>query len=145
MIRFLEFLGAVFAFFLICLAVFFFFAKSQGGGVGGAQFETASLEAQHTEMAQNNTLQTMAPGQCRVIEMYSMSWCGYCRIKRREFIQQGVAFNEYILDQNRAAERNFKRKMKEMGIKRYGYPTFIINGRYTRNYPVDHLVKQTCK
>jgi len=138
MLRFLEFLGLVTVFFIIVFAVTFFFMDRP---TLPSSDDTKTHVAEPVPMGQP---MSFAQGQCSVIEMYSMSWCGYCRIKRQEFQSRNIAFNEYILDQDPAAERGFKRKMKQMNIRRYGYPTFFINGLYTKNFPTDSLLKKTC-
>ena len=137
MLRFLEFLGLVTVFFLVVYgAVFFLQDREDFDFDAGAQIEEEIVPAyQNLQLAE---------GQCSVLEMYSMSWCGYCRIKREQMQQQNIAFKEYILDEDRAAKRAFKRKMKSMKVRKYGYPTFIVNGEYTQNYPVDYLVNKSC-
>lgn len=137
MLRFLEFLGLVTVFFLVVYGGVYFLK----GGDGFDLDSSSQVEQVLTPAYQNLQL---AEGQCSVLEMYSMSWCGYCRIKREQLQQQNIAFKEYILDEDRAAKRFFKRKMKLMKIRKYGYPTFIINDQFVQNYPVDYLINKSC-
>ena len=49
--------------------------------------------------------------------MYSLSTCGNCIITARALEGEGVAFTEYYIDNEQAAEDELHRKMKNAGIK----------------------------
>ncbi|NCO02812.1 MAG: hypothetical protein GW903_01310 [Alphaproteobacteria bacterium] len=137
MFRFLEFLGLVTLFFIMIYAGVYFASSSSDQTTEETASQLMLLEPAYENL-------TLAQGQCSVITMYSMSWCGYCRIKREEFKQNNIAFREFVLDEDPAANAAFSRKMKDLRIRKYGYPTFFINDKYVLNYPTDYLIKQTC-
>lgn len=41
--------------------------------------------------------------------MYSTSWCGYCKKAKKYFNQNNIAFNEYDIEKNKAANQQFKK------------------------------------
>ena len=137
MLRFLEFLGLVTLLFIVISLGVYFFNPANDELSYNDQYETVDLIPAYENL-------TLAQGQCSVITMYSMSWCGYCRVKRAELQQNNIAFREFVLDEDPAAQTAFNRKMKERRIRKYGYPSFFINDKYVLNYPTDYLVKQTC-
>lgn len=137
MLRFLEFLGLVTILFIVISLGVDFFNPSSNDPSYDDQYETVDLMPSYENL-------TLAQGQCSVITMYSMSWCGYCRVKRAELQQSNIAFREFVLDEDPAAQAFFNSKMKDLRIRKYGYPSFFINDKYVLNYPTDYLVQQTC-
>jgi len=93
---------------------------------------------------EKDTAQNMAPGQCSVIIMYGASWCGVCKSREAEMKAQGIAFTEYLVDQDRKAKKIFLRKIKGTELEHYGYPTFEVNSRLYKNYDPSYLVEQSC-
>lgn len=47
------------------------------------------------------------PAVAGPVELYSTSWCGYCRKSRNFLTDKGVAFNEYDIEQSSAARARF--------------------------------------
>jgi len=63
------------------------------------------------------------------VELFSTSWCPYCKKAREYFSQRGIAFVEHDIEKDPGA---LKRKMTLDGDKRV--PTAIIGGRVVRGY-----------
>jgi glutaredoxin len=59
------------------------------------------------------------PAAKRVV-MYGASWCGYCKQARRYFASHGVAYSEYDVEKDAAAEREFKR------LGGHGVPLILV-------------------
>ncbi|HTP28980.1 MAG TPA: glutaredoxin family protein [Anaeromyxobacteraceae bacterium] len=63
------------------------------------------------------------------VELFSTSWCPYCKKARKYFSERGIAFVEHDIEKDPGA---LKRKMALDGDKRV--PTAIIGGRVVRGY-----------
>lgn len=63
------------------------------------------------------------------VELYSTSWCGYCKKARRFFQSRGIPFKEYDIEKDKSAAR----RKKELGSGR-GVPFAVINGRKIQGY-----------
>ncbi len=47
------------------------------------------------------------PALAGPVELYSTSWCGYCRKSRQFLTDKGVAFTEFDIEQSTAARARF--------------------------------------
>ena len=59
-----------------------------------------------------------------VVEIYTTSWCRYCKDTKRYFHSRGISFTEYDIEKDRAAARRLKRLNPRGGV-----PLTVINGR----------------
>lgn len=59
-----------------------------------------------------------------VVEIYTTSWCRYCRDTKRYFRSRGMAFKEYDIEKDRAAARCHRRYNPRGGV-----PVTVINGQ----------------
>jgi glutaredoxin len=84
-------------------------------------------------------------GQCAMIKMYSMSWCGACARARKKLKEHGVAYKEYVLDRlPKSVETAFEAGARRDGI-RIAYPTYEINGKFQLNYSPKDLIEISCE
>lgn len=69
--------------------------------------------------------------------MYSLTTCGRCTMKRRELKAAGIPFEEYFIDQDRAAADKLTRKLIAAGGRggSIGTPVFEINGKIIQGNP----------
>jgi glutaredoxin len=69
--------------------------------------------------------------------MYSLTTCGRCTMKRRELKAAGIPFEEYFIDQDRAAADQLTRKLIAAGGRggSIGTPVFEINGQIIQGNP----------
>ncbi len=58
------------------------------------------------------------------VDIYTTSWCRYCRDTKNYFRSRGVAFTEYDIEKDRAAARRLRRYNPRGGV-----PVTVINGR----------------
>jgi glutaredoxin-like YruB-family protein len=58
------------------------------------------------------------------IEIYTTSWCRYCRDAKNYFRTRGIPFKEYDIEKDSAAARRHKRYNPRGGV-----PVTVINGR----------------
>ena len=63
------------------------------------------------------------------VEIYSTSWCRYCKDAKRYFQSRGIAFKEYDVEKDRAAAKRLKRYNPRGGV-----PVTVINGRAIVGY-----------
>jgi glutaredoxin len=70
------------------------------------------------------------------IVMYSLTTCGYCTEKRRQFEHMGVRFTEYMIDEDSAAEDRLNAHLQRAGITgAIGTPILEVNGQILPNNP----------
>lgn len=70
------------------------------------------------------------------IVMYSLTTCGYCTEKRRQFEHMGVRFTEYMIDEDSAAEDRLNAQLQRAGITgAIGTPILEVNGQILPNNP----------
>jgi len=62
--------------------------------------------------------------QAAVVEIYTTSWCRYCKDAKNYFRKRGIAFNEYDIEKDRAAARRHRRYNPRGGV-----PVTVINGQ----------------
>lgn len=58
------------------------------------------------------------------VELYTTSWCFYCKKAREFFRSKGIPFTEYDIEKDKKAARR-KRKLDKSG----GVPFAVINGK----------------
>lgn len=71
------------------------------------------------------------------IVMYSLSTCGFCAEKRRQFDSMGVRYVEHIIDEDPAAEARLNTRLHEAGLGNgaIGTPIIEVNGTLLPNNP----------
>mgnify|MGYP000159194303 CR=1 len=62
--------------------------------------------------------------QTAEVDIYTTSWCRYCRDAKNYFRARGIAFTEYDIEKDRAAARRLRRYNPRGGV-----PVTVINGR----------------
>lgn len=90
------------------------------------------------------SIEQMVSAQQHEVIMYSLTTCGYCTAKRREFKRYGAKFTEYFLDKDRAVVQSVSRKLATQGYRNgnIGTPLFEINGKMiTGNPPIETLAQ----
>ena len=63
------------------------------------------------------------------VEIYTTSWCRYCRDAKRYFRSRGITFKEYDVEKDRQAARRLKRYYPRGGV-----PVTVINGQPIMGY-----------
>ncbi|HEY7773113.1 MAG TPA: glutaredoxin domain-containing protein, partial [Marinagarivorans sp.] len=59
----------------------------------------------------------------KTVEMYATKWCGYCKKARRYMAQKGIAYIEYDIEADAAANA----RHKALGGR--GVPLILVDGR----------------
>jgi glutaredoxin len=77
----------------------------------------------------NKPLPFLQPSAAPQVEIYSASWCGFCKKTKAYFRARGVAFTEYDVEANLTAAARAKALNPEGGI-----PVTIVNGRTILGY-----------
>ena len=72
---------------------------------------------------------TSRSGRTPKVEMYSTSWCGYCKKAKAFFRAQGVSVTEYDVEKDQAAAR----RMRQLGSGK-GVPFVVIGDHKIRGY-----------
>lgn len=69
--------------------------------------------------------------------MYSLTTCGYCKKKVKEFNAEGIPFTEYFIDKDSARREELNAKLTKAGLppRRYGTPIFDVKGVMMPNNP----------
>lgn len=75
-------------------------------------------------------------GRDRII-MYSLSTCGFCAEKRRQFDSIGVRYTEYLIDEDASAEARLNDRLHRAGLGggAIGTPIIEVNGTLLPNNP----------
>ncbi len=63
------------------------------------------------------------------VEIYTVSWCSYCRQAREYLRSRGIAFTEYDVEKDKDASVRAKRLNPEGGV-----PVAVINGKVIRGF-----------
>lgn len=76
------------------------------------------------------------PARDRIV-MYSLTTCGYCAAKRREFDAAGIRYSEYFVDQDHGAAQALDEKLLASGHRggAIGTPVIEVNGVLLPNNP----------
>lgn len=70
------------------------------------------------------------------VEIYTTSWCRYCRDAKNYFRARGIVFTEYDIEKDRAAARRLRRYNPRGGV-----PVTVINGRPIVGYAPDAFAR----
>ena len=70
---------------------------------------TNRTPGQSAPAAANPDQEAVGPSAVPQVVMYGAAWCGYCKQARHYFTAHGVPYREYDVDQDAAAQREFKR------------------------------------
>lgn len=83
------------------------------------------------------SIEKMVAEQEHEVIMYSLTTCGYCTAKRKEFDRYGVKYTEHFLDRDRAIVHQVSRKLALLGntTGNVGTPLFEINGQLIQGNP----------
>ena len=90
---------------------------------------TAPSPRSGDHMAEEPTADSPPPSVHASVDLYTTSWCGYCRRAKAYLTQHGVAFREYDVEKDPAAAR---RKQQLGGGD--GVPFAVINGKTIRGF-----------
>jgi len=63
------------------------------------------------------------------VELYTTSWCPWCRKAKEYFASKGIAFVEYDIEKDEAAARRKKQLDRQNGV-----PFAVINGKGINGY-----------
>lgn len=63
------------------------------------------------------------------VELYTTSWCSYCKKARKFFQSRGIPFTEYDIEKDKSAARRKKRLDSRRGV-----PFAVINGQRIHGY-----------
>lgn len=93
---------------------------------GPSRTEAVRQEPRRTRPAPRTTSRS---GRTPKVEMYSTSWCGYCKKAKAFFRGQGVSVTEYDVETNKAAAA----RMKRLGGGK-GVPFVVIGDAKIQGY-----------
>ena len=65
------------------------------------------------------------------VVLYSTTWCGYCRKARNYFRQQGIAFDEYDVENSAKGKQDYAR----LGAR--GVPVILVGGQRLNGFSVE--------
>jgi glutaredoxin len=63
------------------------------------------------------------------VELYTTSWCSYCKKAKAFFRSKGIAFTEYNIDKDKAAQKRMRSLTKSKAV-----PFAVINGQQIQGY-----------
>jgi glutaredoxin-like YruB-family protein len=63
------------------------------------------------------------------VELYTTSWCPYCKKAKAFFRSKGIAFTEYNIEKDRAAQQRMRSLTKSKAV-----PFAVINGHHIQGY-----------
>ena len=71
------------------------------------------------------------------VVMYSLTTCGYCAAKRREFDELGIRYTELFIDADQSARSQLDMRLEQANFARqtYGTPIVDVNGILLPNNP----------
>lgn len=69
--------------------------------------------------------------------MYSLTTCGYCKLKVKQLKQENIAFTEYFIDVDNNRKEELFAKLEKSGYssRSIGTPTFDVHGTMLPNNP----------
>lgn len=71
------------------------------------------------------------------VTMYSLTSCGYCKARAKDFREMGLPFKEYYINTDRGRQDELNAKLRAAGFapRSYGTPILEINGVMLPNNP----------
>ncbi len=63
------------------------------------------------------------------VELYTTSWCSYCKKAKAYFRSKGIAFTEYNIEKDKAAQKRMRSLTKSRAV-----PFAVINGQQIQGY-----------
>lgn len=78
---------------------------------------------------ETNRSKKLHPIKAPKVELYTTSWCSYCKKARNFFLSRGIVFTEYDIEK----DENAARRKRQLGAGR-GVPFAVINGRHIRGF-----------
>lgn len=75
--------------------------------------------------------------------MYSLTSCGYCKLKVKQLKQENIAFTEYFIDVDSKRKDELSAKLNKSGYssRSIGTPTFDVHGTMLPNNPDMSVIK----
>ncbi len=75
------------------------------------------------------------------VEMYSQTFCGPCKIKRRQLKAAKIPFLEYFIDKDSAKRAEMYKLLDENKMPKsyYGTPMIVVNGAIMGNPSIDQI------
>lgn len=75
--------------------------------------------------------------------MYSLTTCGYCKLKVKQLKQENIAFTEYFIDVDSKRKEELFAKLQKSGYpsRSIGTPTFDVHGTMLPNNPDMSVIK----
>jgi glutaredoxin len=80
-----------------------------------------------------------APATVHSVVLYGANWCGPCRMAKRWFRENRIAFVEKDIDQDVAAADELEEKMESAGLQPGGIPVIEVDGRLVVGFNADEL------
>ena len=121
----------------------FLIAAVAGGAFLWNDFRSFKQEKDRSEAAEAAARPPEAVRQ-NMVNMYSLTTCGYCRIKRQELTAAGIKFNEFFIDKDTAVRSSLHKKIVNSGVSNgtpIGMPVFEIGGKIILgNPPLSELI-----
>ncbi|RUM40894.1 MAG: hypothetical protein DSY70_02625 [Desulfobulbus sp.] len=93
------------------------------GKIRRTYYPPPANQVQRKKVAKRSTTRKQAVGR-NSVEIYTTSWCGYCKKAIHFFQQRGIAYTVYNIETDKEAAA---RKRKLDG--RSGVPFAVVNGR----------------
>ena len=77
----------------------------------------------------NDETEDVAEDNTPSVELYTTSWCSYCNKAKAYFRSKGIAFTEYNIEKDKAAQQRMQSLTKSRAV-----PFAVINGQQIQGY-----------
>jgi glutaredoxin len=76
--------------------------------------------------------------------MYSLTTCGYCKLKVKQLKQENIVFTEYFIDVDNQRKEELFDKLEKLSYpsRSIGTPTFDVYGTMLLNNPDMSVIKE---